>query len=39
MNWKEKIRTELFNITIPGGYADKVPHREDILDCSLGTNP
>jgi len=39
LNWREKIRTELFNITIPGGYADKVPHREDLLDCSLGTNP
>lgn len=39
VKWKDKIRKELFDIEIPGGYADKLLHTEDILDCSLGTNP
>jgi len=36
---KFKVREELFTLEVPGGYADKVEHREGFLDCSLGTNP
>ncbi|USG99938.1 histidinol-phosphate aminotransferase family protein [Thermococcus argininiproducens] len=39
MKWRDKIRRELFDIELPRGYADKLLHKDDILDCSLGTNP